>query len=55
MRPAPASAASTARRLASEGGVIGRRRSAGKSGRSLLTAYLTGPGEASVNKAAWSG
>ena len=53
--PARASAASTALRLASEGGVIGRRRVAGKSGRTRFTAYLTGPGEASENKAVWSG
>ena len=44
-----------AARLASDGGVIGRRRSAGNRGRTRLSAYLTGPGEASVNKAAWSG
>lgn len=47
--PARSSAASTAARLAADGGVIGRRRSAGKSGRSRLSAYLTGPGDASVN------
>lgn len=52
--PALASPASTARWLASPGQVIGRRSVFGKSGRTRLSAYLIGPGDASVNKETWS-
>ena len=50
-RPACFSAASTARRLASPGQVIGNRSPAGKPGRTRVMAYFTGPGDASLNKA----
>jgi hypothetical protein len=53
--PAWASAASTALRLASLAGVIGKRSSSGNPGRTLVIAYFTGPGEASVNIARCSG
>jgi len=53
--PACASAASTALRDASHGQVIGRRRPCGKPGRTRVIAYFTGPGDASVNSASWSG
>ena len=47
--------ASTARRLASQGGVIGRRSPAGKPFLIRDSAYLVGPGDASEKSAAWSG
>ena len=39
----------------SEGAVIGARNSGGKPFLTRESAYLTGPGEASLNSAAWSG
>ena len=53
--PAPSRAASTALRLASDGGVIGKRRSVEKFSSTRDMAYLTGPGDASENKALCSG
>src|SRR3546814_20628478 len=53
-RPACSSAASTARRETSEGGVMGKRNS--PDSRPILErAYFTGPGLASVKSAACSG
>ena len=46
-RPRPCAAA--------DGGVIGRRKLGREIGRTFDSAYLAGPGEASVNSAAWSG
>ena len=55
VRCACSRAASTAAREASPAGVIGRRRVSGKPARTLVIAYFTGPGEASVKSASWSG
>ena len=53
--PAPFRAASTALRLASDGGVIGKRKSGEKLSRTWDMAYLMGPGDASENNALCSG
>ena len=50
-----ANAESTARLDGSEASTSGRRSSPENPGRTLVSAYLVGPGDASVNSAAWSG